>query len=33
MFQDQEQKPLRLEDLSTEDLKKLLEDDTKPVVQ
>ena len=27
MFQDKEPKPLRLEDLSTEDLQKLLEQD------
>lgn len=34
MFQDADaSKPLRLEDLSTEDLKKLLEDDPKPQVQ
>lgn len=34
MFQDADaSKPVRLEDLSTEDLKKLLEDDPKPQVQ
>ena len=33
MFQDKERKPLRIEDLSTEDLKKLLEDDPEPVLQ
>ena len=33
MFQDKPPKPLRLEDLSTEDLNKLLEDDPEPVLQ
>lgn len=33
MFQEASDKPVKLEDLSTEDLKKLLEVDPKPVVQ